>query len=390
MSFRSLLLRVLFSSLAIAAIFGALGILFGSHDTSWRIASTAIATAVGALLLLGASRTMDDPLARQAALLATTLVVLEYLLILTAIWGQWSLFGSSSKEESLWLTIVFIALVGTPAVALLRMTRSKQTAVAGHIGLVLAAAELTLLLVIAWGDPIWTGNWFGEGLAGWLAPYTVLIVVCLIGRGGGILQLIRWLGATIAALAYSLIAYGLIRDIHHGGNVVIYFTCAAVALLHTNIVLLCPVRPRQVWLRWVTLLAGVATTFFVSAFTHVGNNGNDLFGRIAGACGILAGCGILALLVLARLNRRIVAGPNPMQGVTEIFVVCPICKKKQNLPLGTAACADCRAIIHVRVEEPKCPTCGYSLLMLRSQICPECGTPVPSTVRSPNAEVAPI
>jgi len=43
----------------------------------------------------------------------------------------------------------------------------------------------------------------------------------------------------------------------------------------------------------------------------------------------------------------------------------------------TSQCEACHVVIKVNVEEPKCATCGYSLLMLQSGICPECGTPVP-------------
>ncbi len=93
MPMRSILLRVLFWSLALAAIFGAAGILLGSHDAIWRVASTSIATAFGALLLLAASAKMDKPVSRPACLLGVTLVVVEYLLILAGIWGTSLLFG---------------------------------------------------------------------------------------------------------------------------------------------------------------------------------------------------------------------------------------------------------------------------------------------------------
>lgn len=86
MSFRSILLRVLFWSLALAAIFGALGILFAAHDTIWRTAATSISTAGAALLLLAALSVMDKPGFRPASLLAITLIVVEYLLTLGAIW----------------------------------------------------------------------------------------------------------------------------------------------------------------------------------------------------------------------------------------------------------------------------------------------------------------
>jgi hypothetical protein len=378
MSLRSVLLRVLFWSLALAAVFGAAGILLGSQDTAWRTSGTAIATALAALAFLGAFPKMERSTARPAALLAVTLVVIEYLLCLTAIWGQWLFNGRWSLDESLWLTVLFVALVGIPAVGLARMTQSALTAVAGRVGLLLAAAELTLLLLIAWDWWTWSRESVAEDLAGWLAPYALLIVVCLIGKGGGFGRARRLSGAALAGIAYSLIAYGSIHDFHSGGEVVVYVTCAAAALAYSNIASLCSLRPTQSWLRWVAISAGVATAVFVSLDAYVDSNGNDLTGRLAGACAVVAGCGIMALLVLARLNRRMVVRPNPMQGLREISVICPVCNKKQTLPLGSAACGGCRVVIHIRVEDPKCASCGYSLLMLESGMCPECGTPVSS------------
>jgi hypothetical protein len=373
MPIRSALLRVLFWSLALAAVFGAMGILFGSHDALWRVAATSIATAFAALLFLGCSSTMEKPVSRPAALLAAALIVIEYLLILGAIWVEDLAIGYGPYEESLWLTILFLALVGIPAIVSMRMTKTALTAMAGRTGLALAAVEMLMLLIVAWDQSPWGQI---EELAGWLPPYALLVVVSLVGQGSKPRRPWRWAGVAAAFLGYSLIVYGIINQIHHGGEVVVYVTCLAAVLAHANVVLLCPLRPAQMWLRWSTLSAGVATSFFVALSTYIGQNGDSMNSRFAGASGIIAGCGTLALLIQARLDRRFVVPLAGMTGVSAITVICPICRKKQTLALGGAACADCHALIHVSIEEPKCATCGYSLLMLQSGICPECGTPV--------------
>lgn len=382
MSFRSLLLRVLFWSLALAAVFGAMGVLFASQDLIWRVAGTSIATAVAALLLLAASSKLDKPASRPASLLAISLVVLEYLLTLAATWEMGLLFGNGRDADSLWLTVLFIALVGIPAIAFLRMTTTAITSLAGRAGLALAMMEMGMLLLVAWENPFSTRDWIVEGLAGWLPPFALLVVICLIGHGVEPRRHWRWIGVIAAAAAYIGVAYGTIRQNHQGGEVVVYITCVAAAIAHANIVLLCPLRPAQMWLRWLTIAAGIATTFFAACATYLGQTGDGMILRLAGACGIVAGCGTLALAILARLNRRFVASPESVSGQSEITLVCPLCHKKQTLALGGAPCVGCRAQIFVRVDEPKCATCGYSLLMLQSAACPECGTPVPGS-RSP-------
>jgi hypothetical protein len=51
MALRKLLLRIVFGSLALAALVGAGAVVFAGHDTLWRIVGTCFATAAGALLL---------------------------------------------------------------------------------------------------------------------------------------------------------------------------------------------------------------------------------------------------------------------------------------------------------------------------------------------------
>jgi rRNA maturation endonuclease Nob1 len=79
--------------------------------------------------------------------------------------------------------------------------------------------------------------------------------------------------------------------------------------------------------------------------------------------------------VLARMNRRVDFEGLP-RGMRSITVVCPACRRRQPVVLGGDRCAGCGLRIEVRVEEPRCRRCGYLLLRLSSDVCPECGTPV--------------
>jgi len=57
--YRKFLLRIVFWALGLAACFGAAGVIFAGHDTLWRIVGTCAATALGAFLVLAASRQLD-------------------------------------------------------------------------------------------------------------------------------------------------------------------------------------------------------------------------------------------------------------------------------------------------------------------------------------------
>jgi len=211
----------------------------------------------------------------------------------------------------------------------------------------------------------------------------LLVVVCLIGQGTD-RRYWRLIGVAAGGAAYAIVAYADVRHLHGDGRVVIYITAFAAVIAHANLMLQVPLRPSQMWLRWLTILAGVATGAFTCMTTYVKGgdwNGGDLFiERVAGACGVLAGCGTLAMGVLARINRRYLgSAATPLSELREITLTCPLCRKKQTIPLNAPArCGGCNVQIQVKVEEPRCAVCGYSLMMLTSGVCPECGTPVPA------------
>ena len=109
--------------------------------------------------------------------------------------------------------------------------------------------------------------------------------------------------------------------------------------------------------------------------------------NLAAASGIIASCGSLALLVLARINRNLDRVP-VLSEIKEMTVICPGCRRKQNLPTGDSTCTTCGLKFHIRLEEPRCQKCDYLLFMLQSDRCPECGTIIESRPNSPENSVS--
>ena len=79
--------------------------------------------------------------------------------------------------------------------------------------------------------------------------------------------------------------------------------------------------------------------------------GIGMYGRFAGAGGIVAACGSLALLICAKLN-----GPDePVKTISDIKtlasvqITCPRCGKRQGLELGGAPCVKCGLVMNVEV-----------------------------------------
>ena len=380
MPFRRLLLKVMFISLAAAALLGAAGVLLASSDAVWKIVWTCIVTAVAALLLLATGFLAKRDSA--AAVAAAALFILEYLLTLTFVWDVWPW----QLDDAVALTMGFIAACGVPAIVFIQFRNHRAARLASRVGLVLAAADFALFMIAVWILDYWLdvggGIWGDDNayeIGGALAGFGILAVLCLVGAK---LDRHHWryLGVAAAAIGFAIAAYAILLEVH--GDSLLFVTIIVIGCIiaHANVLLRVPLKGNQIYLRWITIAAGFATGAFivVLAFIEKYNRGaeDDIVQRLAGASAIVAGCGSLALMVLARINRKVDLPPPEIAALREITLTCPSCQKKQSLPTGDARCTHCGLLFHIRLSEPRCPTCDYSLLMLHSDRCPECGTPL--------------
>jgi hypothetical protein len=346
--YRKVLLRVVFWALGLAACFGAAGVIFAGHDTLWRIVGTCAATATGAFLMLAASRKLDQEATWLPGVMAVSLIVAEYLAGLGLIWN---LVGSAQEPTA--LTMFFLAATTIPAIGFLEIMRRSDAALSARVGLCASAAVFVLLMVGTWGE--WLGKLRAErwhSLGASLAVFAVLAVVCLVGAGTDRRHW-RWLGVAAAATAFSLSAYGIIMDIHQTSA---FFVCAAsvaAVVAHANAMVWCPLKPAQRWLLWGTIGAGIATGGFVDLAKITSPWQEEILGRLAGATAIIAGCGTLALLILARINQRIVPVAAALADLHEVTLTCPRCRTKQTIPIGSGKCGACGLLIQVRVQEPE-------------------------------------
>jgi hypothetical protein len=180
----------------------------------------------------------------------------------------------------------------------------------------------------------------------------VLAVLCLIGSGTDRRHW-RWLGAIAAAAAFSISAYAIILDIHKASAFFVCVVSVAAVVAHANAMAWCPLKPAQRWLLWGTIGAGIATGGFVDLARITSPWQEEMLGRLAGATAIIAGCGTLALLILARINQRIVPVAATLADLREIALTCPRCRARQTVALGSGKCAACGLLIQVRVQEPE-------------------------------------
>ena len=346
--YRKVLLRVVFWALGLAACFGAAGVIFAGHDTLWRIVGTCGATAAGAFLLLGASRQLDQEKTWVPNVMAVALIVIEYLSTLGLIWN---LFGKA--EEPAGLTMFFLAATAVPAIALSAVLKRAEGALSARVGICASAVVFLVLMIGTWGG--WLGAVRGERWQslGWsLALFAMLAVLCLVGSGMDRRHW-RWLGVAAAATAFSISAYAILLDLQKTSAFFVCVVSVAAVVAHANAMVLCLLKPAQRWLLWGTIGAAIATGGFVDWARITGPWQEEMLGRLAGATAIIAGCGTLALLILARINQPSVPVAGSVADLREIRLRCPRCRAKQTVAIGSGKCGACGLVIQVRVQEPE-------------------------------------
>ncbi len=382
MPLRSVLFRVLLAALAASAVFGVLAVLTQGSTVVLRVICTCCVTAGACALLIGASLISDGPGGRLAGLLAHLAVGFEYVLALLLTWDIPASLLTLSIDEELALTMLTVGLACPVAIAALRFLDAPGARRAAFITLGVDATALALYLAAIWLPASLTPIWRLAETATVLLPYGLLAALTALGRERGLSSAWRYVGYAACAGSAVLWTGGIwTRSGSPAGEVAVAgLSAASAALSLSNVLLLCALTPRQRWLRGATISAAVITAalFTLVVIRESYFDGGYGFGpveRLTAAGSILAGCGSLAVLVLARLNRR--AAPLPVSAeLTTVSLACPRCGLAQSLALGGASCGRCGLRIRMTVEEPRCPRCAYRLYGAMRR-CPECGTEIP-------------
>jgi hypothetical protein len=369
------------ASLGFSAVAGVLAVLMAGQDVVWRIVGTGMLAAVASGLMIVLSLLMDKEKSRAAGLLGMCAVVLAFLLSLFLVWDL--RFASRGEEPAVFALLLVLGAT-PPLMLFLRVMFASGGKWAGIVGVVGCAAGCALIIIaILWVDS--TGRYSGveDSLmaSAWaVSGFAALAAGSLAGVGVH-RRWWRWVGVVASGAACAMALIGIWMHLDNGDVLFAIVTGIAVILAHANLAFLINLRPSQEWLRWGTVGAVILTSLLldVVAFEGPGGGGfDDFFSRGAGAAAIAAGCGTLALLVLARLNRKISTQSIP-PGVKELALICPWCQRKQTVPLGSSSCAGCGLKFQIAIEEPHCPNCDYLLYMLASDRYPECGTAIQST-----------
>ncbi len=378
---RRLLLKTMLWALGFGAVAGVVAILMSGDDVVVRVMATAFITAAAALLMIPASFLIDRRKTQAAGLFVMAAVVIEYMIWVLFTWVV-DVRMPYDLDERLAITGLWFLLAILPLAVSLRLVTVPRGHIAGWCATVVCGVAFICLMAGTWWPGRWwshTEHWWGSALA--VFTFGVLAAACIVRPGEGRMYVWRWLGPPMAAAGLIMALVGIWLNPRAGAIPFTVVTGAAVAMAHANLMLLVPMRPGQRWLRVATIGAVIVTVLLIDLLVTLVESrwglgaSRELVARSAGAAGILACCGSLAMLVLARLNRRVEFEPLKDMPMA-ITVICPRCRRKTKVTLGEGQCDACRLRIEINVEEPRCPECGYLLYKLASDVCPECGTSI--------------
>ena len=375
---RQHILKVMLGALAVTALAAVTAVAF-SNQAMWRVAGTTMTGAVVTLIMLRLTAMVDEPRTRWAGLTGTVGVLSVFLIVVGLIWEAYRWLPVRWDETELLGTAAILVPLTGCAMGFLKLLHRRGTRVAGWAGLVLTATVLVLSLVAIWLplSVVFSTSYYDTVNKLWGTVVSVggiglLAVAALVGVGDD-RRYWRWAGvaSSVAATWIAVISFwegGIYLEDYLALFIATAFWIAlAIPLLRVEL------KREHRWLRHATLIAGGLAA---SLWTMLVWGLDEDFGvRAAGACSILTACGVMALGVLARLNRKVDTRDMPSE-LRNITLFCPRCNKKQTLPLGASACRACGLKLEIKAEQPSCRECGYLLYGGTAERCPECGTSV--------------
>ena len=386
---RNVYMRSMLWSLGLAAAGGVLAVLSVNRYLAWRVVWTGFTTAVACGIMIPVGTLVDRKETRSAGLFGMGAVVVEFFLAMLLIWEVPRRVFLLNIENEIAGTMGLGVGICVLVPCFLILARKPYGAWAGRVGIAFTIVSFAAWLLAVWlryhpqgwqMRPIWAETGFAFSVLGALA------VLCLVGGGWADPKRWRYVGVVAGATACYMwlthIWLGTGSDL--GAVIFCGLLCLATVVAHANVSVRAAIAPQHGWVRMSTLVVAAFTALMIELFViddrlYAMPDYSDLIERLAAAGGIVTGCGSLALVVLARFDRRVDYEPATAD-LSRLSVVCPRCRKKQMIGVGESVCAGCQLRISIRLEEPRCPKCDYLLFGLTSDRCPECGKPIADAV----------
>lgn len=378
---RKNLLWAMLGALALSALAGAAIVVLPGATYSWRLFVMALITAIACAAMIGSGAMLgggggggsEKP--NPAGLWALALIVGVYSLGVSAVWA--GLFWQRLDDQ---LAVIALSglLCGLPLIPALKFRQGSNDDVPLWFMAALCAAGWCCLSTAQFLPYPLDDKLIATGFC--LLALGVLAGVCLMGVPTQRASAWRWVGVLAAFTATLMVLYGTWIASSKDRTLVTAAYALAVTFAYMNMVRRVPLVG---WTRGVRVIGVVSVAITGVLLTAMGSENryfwfDDPISRMLTGTLIIAGAATMGLLVLALLNRRVVAKDAPAGTFTHLELVCPRCGRRQTSPLGQSTCQGCRLRFSLKVQLPVCPTCEYDLSDVRGDKCPECGTAISS------------
>lgn len=352
----------------------------GGWDTVFRVIAIGVVGTVAGLGAIPLAMLAGRPALRPGAIGGLVVLGIEALLLCVS-----ALSTHYRTSESMATLALAGALPLLLAVASLFVLGWRPMRGAAIVGLVIAAISYGLIVVAIAGAMI--GGWPGRGegaeellLSGLLLALAGKLILAACTRRA---DEPAWPGAicSLAPIATLILSEALMLG--YAGQwrpatpdtleaLVAVAWPVASGLSLWRLMRLARLRDLQALLPGGFLAATIAGGALMSWGLDIDN---ELTVALGASSLVLAGCIMVAVAVLAWLQRRVEIVER-MASIAPGTLPCPRCRESIEIRPGGGQCAACGLHYKLSLEAPLCRRCRHDLAHVTSAVCPECGEPV--------------
>ncbi len=380
MDYRKVALRVLYSSLGIAALSGILAmILPNAGEVIGRLIGTAIATAIGSAMLLISIQRFEVRTTRKFGAALGILVLIIYLSTLIAIWVNFvTPLRGLNLEEKFALTALLIAGCGSLSVLGVLLIEMKRLKLAGYVLSILWLLPLLGWLLIIWIFTQPSQTSVAENILFPIQTLFPLLVLACVKRHIAFMSIA--ITTALVCCVTSQVAMFLTTG-HLEQNLpllmVILISGGISAMFGiANVIQFRKPKNSILWFEWLTLfIVSIAVSVLCVSIWYDTQDIKlpEMVLRVAVGTGILSSTAIIALLI-GQMVRGSMSANFDGDGIGGI---CPRCQSAIHVPCGKSSCPTCGLRMKLAVESPCCRACGYDITKsLSDDACSECGEPI--------------